>query len=241
METTEKKDLLDSTLENIEKISSSLDKNIFIANARKSFSEKISEYELADDEKAKLIAQYEANVSIGIVGEIIKLAKETPLDEAQLKNLNADISIKNEQEKIAKEQVCSEKAKTKLILEQILTEKYRHNDIRTSISAKLASLEVTKQQALFEESRRYIALQSNNQNTFMKKADYWNAFLDAMSKDDKVVIKESQLESVKSAIEAIPTDKIEYRTEVDIPKSSVKDDEISAVVLECDKAGNEDV
>ena len=222
---------MQSVLDSIDEISTKLDQNIFIKNARTAFKENISQFEIADDEKAKLTANYEAQVSIATISEIIKLAKETPLNEAQIKNLQKDTDIKIEQEKIAKEQVCGEKAKTKLIIQQIVTEQYRHRDLRASIKVKIASNEVTKQQAKFEEARRYIALQSNNQNTFMKKADYKVQQLQALAQDDKVVISEAQISDTKTTIEAIPTDVINYDTEVQVDSINIPDTEIATPVI----------
>ena len=226
---------MQSVLDSIDEISTKLDQNIFIKNARKAFKENISEYEIADDEKAKLTAQYEAQVSIATISEIIKLAKETPLNEAQIKNLQKDTDIKIEQEKIAKEQVCGEKAKTKLIIQQIVTEQYRHRDLRASIKVKIASNEVTKQQAKFEEARRHIAIQSNNQNTFMKKADYKVQQLQALAQDDKVVISAEQISDTKTTIEAIPTQIISYNTEVQVDNINIPDTEIATPVINCEE------
>ena len=226
---------MQSVLDSIDEISTKLDQNIFIKNARTAFKENISEYEIADDEKAKLTAQYEAQVSIATISEIIKLAKETPLNEAQIKNLQKDTDIKIEQEKIAKEQVCGEKAKTKLIIQQIVTEQYRHRDLRASIKVKIASNEVTKQQAKFEEARRHIALQSNNQNTFMKKADYKVQQLQALAQDDKVVISAEQISDTKTTIEAIPTQIISYNTEVQVDSINIPDTEIETPVINCEE------
>ena len=226
---------MQSVLDSIDEISTKLDNNIFIKNAREAFKENISEYEIADDEKAKLTAQYEAQVSIATISEIIKLAKETPLNEAQILNLKKDTDIKIEQEKIAKEQVCGEKAKTKLIIQQIVTEQYRHRDLRASIKVKIASNEVTKQQAKFEEARRHIALQSNNQNTFMKKADYKVQQLQALAQDDKVVISAEQISDTKTTIEAIPTQIISYNTEVIVDSINIPDTEITTPVINCEE------
>ena len=222
---------MQSVLDSIDEISTKLDQNIFIKNARTAFKENISQFEIADDEKAKLTANYEAQVSIATISEIIKLAKETPLNEAQIKNLQKDTDIKIEQEKIAKEQVCGEKAKTKLIIQQIVTEQYRHRDLRASIKVKIASNEVTKQQAKFEEARRHIALQSNNQNTFMKKADYKVQQLQALAQDDKVVISAEQISDTKTTIEAIPTQIISYNTEVQVDSINIPDTEIVTPVI----------
>ena len=226
---------MQSVLDSIDEISTKLDQNIFIKNARTAFKENISQFEIADDEKAKLTANYEAQVSIATISEIIKLAKETPLNEAQIKNLQKDTDIKIEQEKIAKEQVCGEKAKTKLIIQQIVTEQYRHRDLRASIKVKIASNEVTKQQAKFEEARRHIALQSNNQNTFMKKADYKVQQLQALAQDDKVVISAEQISDTKTTIEAIPTQIISYNTEVQVDSINIPDTEIATPVINCEK------
>lgn len=222
-------------LDSIDEISTKLDQNIFIKNARTAFKENISQFEIADDEKAKLTANYEAQVSIATISEIIKLAKETPLNEAQIKNLQKDTDIKIEQEKIAKEQVCGEKAKTKLIIQQIVTEQYRHRDLRASIKVKIASNEVTKQQAKFEEARRHIAIQSNNQNTFMKKADYKVQQLQALAQDDKVVISAEQISDTKTTIEAIPTQIISYNTEVLVDSINIPDTEIATPVINCEE------
>ena len=229
---------MQSVLDSIDEISTKLDQNIFIKNARTAFKENISQFEIADDEKAKLTANYEAQVSIATISEIIKLAKETPLNEAQIKNLQKDTDIKIEQEKIAKEQVCGEKAKTKLIIQQIVTEQYRHRDLRASIKVKIASNEVTKQQAKFEEARRHIAIQSNNQNTFMKKADYKVQQLQALAQDDKVVISAEQISDTKTTIEAIPTQIISYDTEVQVDNINIPDTEISTPVINCEEQSN---
>lgn len=226
---------MQSVLDSIDEISTKLDQNIFIKNARTAFKENISQFEIADDEKAKLTANYEAQVSIATISEIIKLAKETPLNEAQIKNLQKDTDIKIEQEKIAKEQVCGEKAKTKLIIQQIVTEQYRHRDLRASIKVKIASNEVTKQQAKFEEARRHIAIQSNNQNTFMKKADYKVQQLLAIAQDDKVVISAEQISDTKTTIEAIPTQIISYNTEVLVDSINIPDTEIATPVINCEE------
>ena len=229
---------MQSVLDSIDEISTKLDQNIFIKNARTAFKENISQFEIADDEKAKLTANYEAQVSIATISEIIKLAKETPLNEAQIKNLQKDTDIKIEQEKIAKEQVCGEKAKTKLIIQQIVTEQYRHRDLRASIKVKIASNEVTKQQAKFEEARRHIAIQSNNQNTFMKKADYKVQQLQALAQDDKVVISAEQISDTKTTIEAIPTQIISYTTEVQVDSINIPDTEIATPVINCEEQSN---
>ena len=101
---------MQSVLDSIDEISTKLDQNIFIKNARTAFKENISQFEIADDEKAKLTANYEAQVSIATISEIIRLAKETPLNEAQIANLQKDADIKISQKNLIDEQIKSEKA-----------------------------------------------------------------------------------------------------------------------------------
>ena len=103
---------------------------------------------------------------------------------------------------------------------------------------KIASNEVTKQQAKFEEARRYIALQSNNQNTFMKKADYKVQQLQALAQDDKVVISAEQISDTKTTIEAIPTQIISYDTEVQVDSINIPDTEIVTPVINCEEQSN---
>lgn len=224
-------EILNTTLLNIDTISTNLDTNKFIQKARDSFKKGIEDYDIAEDEKAKMIAQYEAQLSLGLISEIIKLAKDLILTDIQIKETNSNIAIKNQQELIAKEQVKGEKVRTELGLQQIVTEKYRHRDLLASIGVKVSSNEVTKQQAKFEEARRHIALQSNNQNTYMKKADYMVQQLQALAQDDKIVISAEQITSVKSTIDSIPIDKITYQSEVNINNLSIPMTEIPIPIV----------
>lgn len=229
-------------LDNIDVISEKLNDNIFIKEARKAFKDNIKDFELADDEKSKLIAQYEAQVSIGIVAEILKLAKDLPTDEKNIANIEAQTNllkqqgkVEKEKEKLFKEQVCSEKAKTKLIIEQIVSEMYRHKDLRASIGIKVTTNEVSKQQAKFEEARRHIALVSNNQNTFMKKADYYVQQLQAIVQDERLIVSEKQIEETKRAIDRIPTETINYTSEVRAANLQISDETISSKDIGCDE------
>ena len=244
--------ILQTTLQNVDDISARLDKNTFIEKARNSFKNGIDNYDIAEDEKAKLIAQYEAQVSLGLISEIIRLAKDLIITDAQMQETDAnielkkqqklsmiaedtiksnqsekDIAIKTQQELITKEQVSGEKVRTALGLNQIVSEQYRHRDLLVGVNLKIASNEVTKQQAKFEEARRYIALQSNNQNTYMKKADYEVQQLQAIAQDDQITISAEQIQSVKNTINAIPTDKVVYNSEVNISNISVTNNTIS--------------
>ncbi|QDF28990.1 hypothetical protein [Halarcobacter anaerophilus] len=251
--------VLSNILDDIDSISEKLNTNVFLKTARESFKENIEEYDVAPDEKAKMIATYEAQVSVGMISEIIKLAKEMPelivreeninkdtefkeeqknltIEQtkevtAQTANINKDTEIKEEQKKVTAQQVLTEKGKTLHIAEQIMTEKYRHRDLRASTAVKTASMEVTKQQAKFEEARRFIALKANTQNAYMKKADYKVQNMQALATDDDVTISAEQMSDAKTTIDNIPTDAITYTTEVNISDSGIETTTISQVVI----------
>lgn len=199
MESNTPKELIE-LMDNIDYVSNRLSSNKFIKEARESFTENIGSLEFADDEQAKMIAQYNAQVSLGALGEITKIAKEWK---------QIDLLVQ-EQERNVK----YAKYKNRLIQEQIRTENIRQRDFRMGIGIKKASLDITVQQARFEEARTKIATTSNNQNAYMKKADYMVQQLQALASDDDITISGAQLQAVKDAIDAIPVEKIEYNSEV---------------------------
>ena len=142
----------------------------------------------------------------------------------------ANIAVETQ---VKTQQLCTEKGKTMHIAEQILTEKYRHKDLRSSTAVKIASLEVTKQQAKFEEARRYIAIKSNQQNAYMKKADYKVQNLQALATDDNVTISAEQMSDAKTTIDSIPTDEITYTSDVNIANPGIDTTVIANVTIPC--------
>lgn len=220
-------------IDNINLISAALDENVFIKKARETFKENIQEYEVADDEKAKMIATYEAQVSVGVINEIMQMAKEIPEIIAREANIAKETELKGKQTDLVTQQECVEKGKTMLIAEQIVSEKYRHRDLRSSTAVKMASLEVTQQQAKFEEARRYIAIEANHQNAFMKKADFKVQQLQAIATDDDITISAEQMADSKSTIDGIPTDKINYQSEVSLNKPAIESDVIPSITITC--------
>lgn len=226
---------ISAIISNINAISKELDMNIFIQKARSSFKENIQEYEVADDEKAKMIATYEANISAGIIKEIMQMAKELPEIVARIDNIKKETNLKDSQEKLVTAQKCTEIGKKNLVAEQISSEKYRHRDLKASTAIKVASLEVTKQQAKFEEARRYIALEANYQNAYMKKADYKVQQLQAIATDDDIVISTEQISDAKTTIDAIPTTRITYTSDVTVVKPTISDDDITTTQITCEE------
>jgi hypothetical protein len=224
-------------ISNINLISAALDENVFIKKARETFKENIQEYEVADDEKAKMIATYEAQVSVGVINEIMQMAKEIPEIIAREANIVKETELKGKQTDLVTQQECVEKGKTMLIAEQVVSEKYRHRDLRSSTAVKMASLEVTQQQAKFEEARRYIAIEANYQNAFMKKADFKVQQLQAIATDDDITISAEQMADSKSTIDGIPTDKINYQSEVSLNKPAIESDVIPSITITCNNQG----
>ena len=157
--------------------------------------------------------------------------KQVITEEKKALELGARTSNIEEDTKIKTEQIKTEKGNTMHKAEQILTEKYKHRDLRSSTAVKMASLETTKQQAKFEESRRYIALASNNQNTFMRKADYKVQQLQAIATDDDITLSAEQIADAKATIDAIPTTTVTYTSEVSVSKPSIEETAISSITI----------
>lgn len=103
-------------LGNIEELSKGLNKNVFIEQARSSFKDGINAFDMSDEEKAKILAQYEANLSIGVVNNII--AKSYDLVELNLRVdlLSKQISTENINQDIKSQQEIAERIKNGNIL-----------------------------------------------------------------------------------------------------------------------------
>lgn len=295
---------LQTILTNIDLISAKINDNVFIKNARTSVKEGLESFAVEEDEKAKIYASFEQQLSATVINNIINVAKELPTIQAQeelireqIKVQNKEYLIKDQQEiaekiknggiyyeytyyaedapevisgdvevgdvktktlmdgttkslyeaqkdeheartrnidedtQIKTEQIKTEKGKTLHIIEQITSEKYRHRDLRAGTAVKLGSLEVTKQQAKFEESRRYIAIAANHQNAYMKQSDFKVQQLQAIATDDDIVISDDHIEDTKTQIESIPTDKITYESEVSLTKPTIESTKIDSITI----------
>jgi hypothetical protein len=275
---------LQNILDNIDTISKSIDTNVFIKNARDAVKVGIEAYAVEEDEKAKIYAAFEQQLSATVITQIINVAKEIPVIQAQEElyrkqivteekkalDLVSTTTVRDEQSEqdlllkgsqktlidkqatteekkalelesrtknidedtlIKTEQVKTEKGKTMHIAEQIVSEKYRHRDLRSSTAVKIASMEITKQQAKFEESRRYIAIESNYQNAHMKKADFKVQQLQAIATDDDIAISTEQMTDSKNTIDNIPTTKITYNSEVSVTTPTIEDTNIPSVTI----------
>lgn len=264
----------------IDTLSANLNENVFVVSAREAFRDGINEYEISDEEKAKLIAQYEAQVSIGIMGHIINLAKEIPQVDAQVNLLaqqklteveqtakvlyehkslmpsqkaqvDAQKTLLLEQEKTQAKQTLKvgyesmeTKARTSknygfnvteslgvfsasdmkngMIDKQIISEMWRHRDMKAGVLLKNKSVYTTLKNAKFEEARTHIAIKANQDNMYLKKADYKVNQLNAMAVDEDYIIGATQIEDVKSTIDAIPTTALTYTSDISTTFSEVE-------------------
>lgn len=240
---------LTGIIANIEELSTSINSNVFIESARASFSDGIEEYEISDEEKAKLIAQYEANVSVGVITQIINLAKELPeiqartellkkqtsSQEAQTKKILHEIeeirarTLKNYGFRVTADNngvLLTEDTKSGMIDKQIISEMWRHRDMKAGVTIKNKSIYTTLQNAKFEEARTHIAIKANADNLYLKKADYKVSQLNAMAIDDDYILTAEQISDVKNTIDAIPTTPPQYNTTVEMTFTEVDTNDI---------------
>lgn len=239
-----------SIINDINTLSASINENVFIESARAAFKEGINEYEISDEERAKLIAQYEANVSVGVITQIINLAKEFPELQARTALLNEQTSSQAAQTKKILHEIEEIKARTLknygfqisqaadgtissldtkngMIDKQIISEMWRHRDIKAGVTIKNKSIYTTVENAKFEEARRIIALKANQDNMALKKADYKVAQLNAMAIDDDYIITSAQIDDVKTTIDNISTAAINYVTAVNTTFNEVETTDIT--------------
>ncbi len=217
-------------VEHIEKISANFAKDPSIVSAREAFTNGLKDYEVTDDIKALRYAEFEMSMATLTFSKSVELASnykgieqsvavsknEALLKQIQrlevevrtLKHLGVKIAIASDGKDI------KEDKKTGLVDEQIKTEKYRHNDFKASINIKNQSAVATFQQAKFEEARKEIAIKSNQDNMFLKKADFRVMEMDAYAKDDDITISATQMSGVKTTIDAISTNKLSYTSTV---------------------------
>ena len=97
---------------------------------------------------------------------------------------------------------------------QIITEMWRHRDLQAGVNIKNKSAYATLESAKFEEARRHIAIKANQDNMYLKKADYKVNQLNAMAIDDDYIITAEQIGDVKDTIDAVPVEAIAYSSTI---------------------------
>lgn len=103
-------------LQNIDDLSKGLNTNVFIEQARSSFKDGINAFDMSDEEKAKILAQYEANLSIGVVNNIITKSYDLVELNLRVDLLNKQINTENINQDIKAQQEIAERIKNGNIL-----------------------------------------------------------------------------------------------------------------------------
>jgi hypothetical protein len=101
----------ETILKNIDDLSKGLNKNVFITQARESFKEGINTFEMSDEERAKILAQYEANLSIGIIDKIISKASDLIELDLRVELINKQLGTEEINQKIKTQQELAEQIK----------------------------------------------------------------------------------------------------------------------------------
>ncbi len=241
---------LNTIITNINSLSESVNNNVFITSAREAFKSGIKEYEISDEERAKLMATYEAQVSVGVIGQIMAMVKELPEISARTDLTNEQINVSKEQTKkflLEQEEtkarikkhygisvgigdnlvITSVDNKNGMMDKQIITEMWRHRDLQAGVTIKNKSAFATLESAKFEEARRHIAIKANQDNMYLKKADYKVNQLNAMAMDDDYIITAEQIADVKNTIDTVPVGTIEYISSITTKITEVPTTEIT--------------
>lgn len=208
-------------LTDIDALSAGIDQNKLIANTRAAVIDGIDRFTLSDAEKSKLYANFEIQFSLGVVGKVIDAVVNSGLIEQQIELEKAKIALANQQ--LLSEQNNTEKLQAEIALlgsnkalvdAQTLTEGKRKLDVIAGINIKNEQVLATRQSAKFEESRRFVLLESTKFNNQIQKADKSTAFLNSLALDNNFTITEAHLTSVKNDINAITVADITYTEEI---------------------------
>lgn len=150
-------------LENIDELSAGLNKNVFITQARESFKNGIDTFDMSDEDKAKILAQYEANLSIGIVNNIMSKASDLIELDLRLALINKQLGTEEINQKIKTQQELSEQIKNGNLVfeytyytdtdEEVISGIRKVGDIKTKelIPGKSKSVYELEMEKLFQE------------------------------------------------------------------------------------------
>ena len=212
---------LQNILDNINTISTNINTNVFIKNARDAVKEGINAYAVEEDEKAKIYASFEQQLSATVISQIMLMAKEMPMMIAQEEAIRKDIDLKAQQKTLVEKQITTEQKKaldlekaTELRQQQINTEKRRQDDIAATINIKNQDAVYKYQQAKFEESRRYLGIKANVDNMQIRKAMARVEEMNAFMTNDSYDVTSEQFNASKTTIDAISTTQLTYTSEV---------------------------
>jgi hypothetical protein len=191
---------LNTILENFASISTKVNENVFIVEARKSVNENLKKFSIDEEKQAELYATYETNLSIAIVTKLLDLSKELPILQAQESDIKEATSLKTEQKNLVKKQQN--------------TEIRRQEDLAATILLKGQDTQYKYQQTLFEESRRYLGIKANSDNMAIRKAMAKVEEMAAFMSNESYNVGTSQIEDSKNAINDISISSLIYPTSV---------------------------
>lgn len=212
---------LTNFIENLNEITEAIDKNSLITNTREAVKDGIGSFAITEEAKAKLYANFEMQFSIQAITKLIDSVMAGTLQEQQVKVEEAKANLLVQQlkteiqntAKITAEIALLGSNKT-LVDAQVVTEGKRKLDVMAGIAAKNEQMIASRMSAKFEESRRFTLINSTNYNNIIQKAKVKNEMLNSIALDTGVTISAEQMNDVKEACDAIPTDPIEYETEL---------------------------
>jgi hypothetical protein len=127
---------LQNILDNIDTISKSIDTNVFIKNARDAVKVGIEAYAVEEDEKAKIYAAFEQQLSATVITQIINIAKEIPVIQAQ--------------EELYRKQIVTEEKKA---LDLVSTTTVRDEQSEQDLLLKSSQKTLIDKQATTEEKK----------------------------------------------------------------------------------------
>jgi len=126
----------------------------------------------------------------------------------------------NNTSKVLKENTLLDGNKA-LVDAQVATQKKQMLDVMAGINIKNEQALSTRQNAKFDEARRYVLVKSTQQNGQINKAKEENALINSLALDANFVISDTQLSRSKSAMDAIEITQISYESELTTPVGQV--------------------
>jgi hypothetical protein len=101
-----------------------------------------------------------------------------------------------------------------LVDAQVNTQKKQMLDVMAGINIKNEQALSTRMNAKFDEARRYVLIQSTQQNGQINKAKEENSLINSLALDANFVISDTQLSRSKAAMDAITLTPVNYTTEL---------------------------
>jgi hypothetical protein len=205
----------ETILKNINDLSVGLNKNVFISQARESFKDGINTFDMSDEERAKILAQYEANLSIGIINNIMAKASDLIELDLRLELINKQLGTEEINQKIKTQQELAEQIKNGNLLfeytyyidtdEEVISGIKKVGDIKTKElipgnTKSVYELEMEKLIQEITENREKWDKQKTIVNNQVEMSNIDKQFkFTLVSKD--VAIKEKQLSQMQADID----------------------------------------